>query len=837
MSSFNGYASILGSAEISSYTLQIGEGTTFTNRVFISDQNGVGKQTENYIVYSPNESITPLITFNNELFGTSKISKEVERLKGEGINLAGGINADFFSLQTGVPMSNLIVDGKIVTKDASGQDSIGILEDGTAFMSYVTFASVLIKEDGSETNIYNINKFRQPYSIYMMTDEFSKQTENTTDGIDVILGEIEGEMRLGTKLTAVVESVMENSSSIEIPKGKIVLTVDKEAPEEFLEPIKTLTEGEKVTISFGVMGDPKWNDVKLGMGCVGGKLLTNGEVNPNLEAGAAPRTAIGLKADGSLVLYTIDGRQTGYSYGVQKKTLAERLKELGCIEALNLDGGGSTCIVSLFPGESTPTLKNKPSDGVERKISTFFFLQNNLSPTKKLGGLTIYPLSAYLLKGAEINLSVKARDTAFFPMTTPPQTELSVVTSGAKSTIDKNGVFHAKDDHVVKIKAEYNDISTFMNIFCLETPTDIKVTDKKGNSVSSLTLSPEEEIQLFATAYGGYNEFIPAEDSFKWSVKGNIGSISKDGVFVAVKNKNEKGEISVTVGEKTVAIPVNVIFTPDPDEKESYPVLEITEEDNTLKGEISSPLGILVDKDGITLTADGMEMDFDFDYDSQTFETLIPSGVEKINIIVTNPFGLSTFKSVYKGEESEENIFMDAEGHWAEKELNYMYKRGIVNGEKNGDKLIYRPQKEMTRAEFSVMMCNYLKLDTSLYENAELPFEDKDVIPNWAVPSVKALFEDKIITGKTYPDGKVHADPQSSISRAEAATIIARTIKNKYFKESFSYSDMDDIPSWAKDGTILLMSLKAMNGYPDGTVKPENFLTKAEAAKLLYSIL
>ena len=200
----------------------------------------------------------------------------------------------------------------------------------------------MVKEDGSETFVYNINKFRQPYAIYLMTDEFSTETKNSSIGVDVVLSVVEGDMKLGSTMTAVVESMTENKGSVPIPKGKIVLTVDNNAPTEFYQALATLVPGEKVTFKFGVMGDARWNDVKLGMGAVGGMLLSDGNINPDLEKGAAPRSAIGITKDGKVLLYTIDGRQPGYSYGVQLRTLATRMKELGCVDAINLDGGGST---------------------------------------------------------------------------------------------------------------------------------------------------------------------------------------------------------------------------------------------------------------------------------------------------------------------------------------------------------------------------------------------------------------------------------------------------------------------------------------------------------------
>lgn len=70
-----------------------------------------------------------------------------------------------------------------------------------------------------------------------------------------------------------------------------------------------------------------------------------------------PRTAIGYRADGSVVLLVVEGRQPGMAEGASLPQLAALLQDLGCIEAMNLDGGGSSCLLV----RGLPT--NYPSDG------------------------------------------------------------------------------------------------------------------------------------------------------------------------------------------------------------------------------------------------------------------------------------------------------------------------------------------------------------------------------------------------------------------------------------------------------------------------------------------
>jgi len=93
-----------------------------------------------------------------------------------------------------------------------------------------------------------------------------------------------------------------------------------------------------------------------------GGLLRRGEILPAPNTVLHPRTALGLDPESRwLTLAVVDGRQKGYSEGMSERELAEFMAELGCSDALNLDGGGSS--VMLLEDESGRLqVKNRPSD-------------------------------------------------------------------------------------------------------------------------------------------------------------------------------------------------------------------------------------------------------------------------------------------------------------------------------------------------------------------------------------------------------------------------------------------------------------------------------------------
>src|SRR5690606_39007789 len=66
-----------------------------------------------------------------------------------------------------------------------------------------------------------------------------------------------------------------------------------------------------------------------------------------------PRTAVGLTADQKLLLVSVDGRQPAFSEGVYLDELGGLLADLGAVQAINLDGGGSTTMVADYYGDTT----------------------------------------------------------------------------------------------------------------------------------------------------------------------------------------------------------------------------------------------------------------------------------------------------------------------------------------------------------------------------------------------------------------------------------------------------------------------------------------------------
>jgi len=99
-------------------------------------------------------------------------------------------------------------------------------------------------------------------------------------------------------------------------------------------------------------------------------LVRNGSLVFNEDV-RHPRTAIGLKKDGTVVIFAVDGRQEPYSAGMTLEELAELMLAAGCVDAINLDGGGSTTFATRYNnGASDLIIRNKPCDSAGQRTVT-----------------------------------------------------------------------------------------------------------------------------------------------------------------------------------------------------------------------------------------------------------------------------------------------------------------------------------------------------------------------------------------------------------------------------------------------------------------------------------
>ncbi len=168
--------------------------------------------------------------------------------------------------------------------------------------------------------------------------------------------------------------------------------------------------------------------------------------------------------------------------------------------------------------------------------------------------------------------------------------------------------------------------------------------------------------------------------------------------------------------------------------------------------------------------------------------------------------------------------FRDLRGHWAHEYVAFLRLKGIVAGYPDGT---FRPEEKVTRAALAVMTARARSLPP-----AAGPPSFPDVPPShWAAGAVAAASAAGYLKG--YPDGTFR--PNAPVTRAEAAAVLARAFALPDAGEEAPFPDLRG--HWASAEVAKLVRAGACGGYPDGTFRPNAPVTRAEAAKLLASLL
>ena len=161
---------------------------------------------------------------------------------------------------------------------------------------------------------------------------------------------------------------------------------------------------------------------------------------------------------------------------------------------------------------------------------------------------------------------------------------------------------------------------------------------------------------------------------------------------------------------------------------------------------------------------------------------------------------------------------------WAKEAIESLSAKGIIAG-KGGGK--FCPGESITREEF-------IKLAVLLFDisqgSGECTFEDA-VSDAWYYPYIKTAYTAGVINGissDTFGLGM-------QITRQDAAVIIGKCISAESEEDKKAeFSDMDEISDYAAEAVKRMYALGIINGYEDGSFRPKNSITRAEAAKILY---
>lgn len=200
---------------------------------------------------------------------------------------------------------------------------------------------------------------------------------------------------------------------------------------------------------FGITKDGKAvisnsNDTSNLAYAVGGSslLIDNGEINVNPGGRNVTYTAIGIKADGTVVSMVCYGQRYPVSCGYTPYEVAQMMLARGCVTALQLDGSGSSTFVSRREGDNGIITRNNPSDGQERQVSSSLFIISRVKADGIFDHAALSPANEVYTPGSTVQLTAAGADQSGAPAPLPNDVTWSV--DGNYGTIDSaTGLFHS----------------------------------------------------------------------------------------------------------------------------------------------------------------------------------------------------------------------------------------------------------------------------------------------------------------------------------------------------------------------------------------------------------
>lgn len=173
--------------------------------------------------------------------------------------------------------------------------------------------------------------------------------------------------------------------------------------------------------------------------------------------------------------------------------------------------------------------------------------------------------------------------------------------------------------------------------------------------------------------------------------------------------------------------------------------------------------------------------------------------------------------------------FEDISGLWSYEYIMKIYDMGLINGYTEDGKVIFKPENNITRAEFAKMFASYLALDISSYTGYATEFADSDKIAEWASGYIMALSNEGYMNGRSNPDGTLTFDSDLYITRQEAMHVFSKLIENLPSElPEIEFADKDSVQEWALESVQRVVSAGIVTGFDDGTIRADAPVTRGQ---------
>ncbi len=279
-------------------------------------------------------------------------------------NAIAAINASYFAL-SGEILGNTKIDGVVAGTTYFTRSTIGINADGTTIFGRTNYYGN-ITINGQSLSIGGVDCERGADSVVIYNVHQGKTTGTNDFGVEYIV------------VDGIVTEIFNGKGNNTIPVNGYVVSAHGKAAELF----KDTQIGDRVVFDESIIDVDGKSDFDKAIHVIGAgpTLVKDGAIYVTVDAekfpadirvGRAPRSAVGVSKYGDYIFAVVDGRQAHSKGCTLQEWSAILLNDFGAVNAINLDGGGSTELV--LKGD----IVNSPSDGKERPVGDALILIKN----------------------------------------------------------------------------------------------------------------------------------------------------------------------------------------------------------------------------------------------------------------------------------------------------------------------------------------------------------------------------------------------------------------------------------------------------------------------------
>lgn len=300
-----------------------------------------------------------------------------------------GINGDFFITSSfanqhefgnailGYPNMSCVIDGKIAAPDMidiTSRENALIWGPEGMWIDATDLQYKLLNNDGStQVKAKAVNYPRRDNELMVYNSYMGERTATAAGGREIALRPADGAKWAINKTTKfVVDGTWSNDGNMAIPADGIVISCGKNYSNAWIDGLK---DGDVVKLKI-VLSLPAFEGIKPDItDVIGGdvRILNSGSVTReairwiNTPSAHYARSLVGYSQDRDRIVFAaVDGGST--SSGVSYYEAADLMAALGCYDALDFDGGGSTVLWMKHSG-----IANKPRDGAERAVGNALY--------------------------------------------------------------------------------------------------------------------------------------------------------------------------------------------------------------------------------------------------------------------------------------------------------------------------------------------------------------------------------------------------------------------------------------------------------------------------------